>query len=212
MKKKSAPKKKTTPLKTSTKKKVPKKKASPKKPVKKPVTKKADSKVNTGNKRGRKPLYGSHVKPRLAEVTAWAQDGKTEVEMCDELGIDVSTFGKYKNQYIELIEAIKKGKIVAVATMKKSLFKSGTGYEYEETKVVKTEGEPGRVERTTKQVAPNPTSIIFYLTNRDSENWQHVRNIKHSGSETRTTFDFSGMTDDELNKENEKYGHPAKSD
>jgi len=35
--------------------------------------------------------YDTHVKPKLLLVEAWARDGLTDVQICDNLGISVAS-------------------------------------------------------------------------------------------------------------------------
>lgn len=52
--------------------------------------------------------YESHVKPRLEEITEWRSRGWTHQQIADALHIDVAVLYKYKKQYNELNEALKK--------------------------------------------------------------------------------------------------------
>ena len=50
--------------------------------------------------------------------------------------------------------------------MENALFKSAVGYEYTEITKELTDSGMKVTKRVTKQVAPNPTSAIFWLKNR----------------------------------------------
>lgn len=81
---------------------------------------------------GRKSKYESHVESRLFEIEHWARDGLIEEEICKRLGVGVSTFNEYKLKYLELTEALKKGREISDYEVEDALFKKATGYEFEE--------------------------------------------------------------------------------
>ena len=67
-----------------------------------------------------KDKYGSHVKPYLGDITKWCGT-MTEKQMAEKLGIAYSSCCKYKNDHMELSEAIKKGRQNLVAELKSTL-------------------------------------------------------------------------------------------
>ena len=122
--------------------------------------------------------YETHVQPRLQSIQAWRRRGLSEQEISDNLGIARSSLQIYKAKHPKLIEALKSGKSDANAQVENALFKRAMGYEYEEVKHIATkkgkDGKEmvGRIERTTKQVAPDVTAQIFYLKNRAANRWR----------------------------------------
>lgn len=76
--------------------------------------------------------YGSHVQPRLYEISKWARDGCIDEEIAKRLGVALSTFYVYKQRYAEFSEALKKGKAIADYEVEDALFKRATGYAYED--------------------------------------------------------------------------------
>lgn len=105
---------------------------------------------------GRKSKYESHVKPRLFEIKMWTRNGLMEVEMCKRLGVAVSSFNLYKNQYKELSEALKESREIADFKVEESLYKQAL------------EG--------------NTTAMIFWLKNRRYKEWKDKQDIEHSGT------------------------------
>lgn len=104
-------------------------------------------KASKGSNRGRKNKYHSHVQPYLEDITQMCRDGLMEVEISKRLGVAVSSFNVYKNQFPELSDALKSGKQHADFRVEDALFKRATGYEYEEESwitVEKSEGEQYR--------------------------------------------------------------------
>ena len=124
---------------------------------------------------GRKSKYESHVKPFLAQISEWILDYDEAVIAKEKLGIGVSTFENYKNQYPELREALKNGRLNLVSELKMSLRKKARGYYYEETKEV-IKDEAGLITRTTekykKYAHPDTGAIHLLLKNLDPE-WRN---------------------------------------
>lgn len=145
---------------------------------------------------GRKNKYESHVKPYLAEIEEMCKT-MTEKQIADRLGVSyTSSWSRYKIDYPELREAIKKGRQNLVGDLRSSLIKKAKGYEYTETKVV-TEAvklptelyevlleagfsdkdiEQAQIVRTEvyrKQAAPDVAALNLALKNYDSKNWSN---------------------------------------
>ena len=162
-------------------------------------------------KLGNRSKWESHVKPRLATIRAWKMHGLTHEEIAKNLGVGISNFYGYQQRHKELREALRTGKEDSVAQVENALMKRAIGYEYEEVKQV-TELPPGatkeadvpptlrvtRIERTRKQMAPDVTAQIFFLTNRHSEKWRHKSWLEGPGAtpppEQHFHFDLSGMS------------------
>lgn len=121
----------------------------------------------------------------LLRLKGWATDGLNDEEIADKMGIHVSTLYEWKNKYNEINEALKDGKEIPDRKVENALFKRACGYEYEEI----TEEWDATVEkmivtkRVTKQVPPDPTSIIFYLKNRKPDEWRDKRQTELTGAD-----------------------------
>ncbi|SFM35489.1 hypothetical protein [Salibacterium qingdaonense] len=144
---------------------------------------------------GRKNKYQTHVEPYLKEIEHWCRDGATEEEIRVRLGVGSSSFARYKNEYWELRETLKRGKQEADYEVEDALFKRATGYQYEEV----TYEMGHETKRVVKHYAPDPTSAIFWLKNRQPEKWKDKQDIEHSGG-LNNQVDLSGLTVEELRK------------
>lgn len=150
---------------------------------------------------GRKSKYDDYVKPYLDKITKWCKKGITEEQICKLLGIGVDSLNKYKKQYSELIDAIKKGWQNANEQVEGALFKRATGYKYIEEKVIaykvktkvinvsKKNNEKEivkeyiqRIERTTKHIAADVTAMIYWLWNR-TKRWNQKQDVIPKGNE-----------------------------
>ena len=87
-------------------------------------------------KTGRPSKYETHVKPRFAEIKEWLKAGATDKEIALNLDINAKVLCKYKNQFNELNELFKNGRISAVQDIKAALYKRATGFHYTERKKV----------------------------------------------------------------------------
>lgn len=160
---------------------------------------------------GRPSKYDSHVKPKLLLIQAWARDGLTDADICNNLDVGKDAFIEYKKLYPELVDALKTSKEEADIIVENSLYKRATGYEYEEVTQEPlynlATGEPLLNEDGTpkiavtkivrKQVAPDTTAQIFWLKNRKKVEWRDKQDIEHSGT-TTSNVNLSGLSLEEL--------------
>lgn len=139
-------------------------------------------------KEGRKTKYTPELVTRICGLLE--KDTYTVSELCESVGIDESTFYRWKNDKNEFCEAIKKAEErrlgFFVVEAKRSLLKKIQGYEVKETQIVSIpgvdeKGNPKQIikEKKTikKHIQPDTTAIIFALTNLDPEHWKNRQNI-----------------------------------
>ena len=109
--------------------------------------------------------------------------GATDAEIADFFGVDVRTIYRWKNTHDEFCQALKAGKEQADARVERALFHRAVGYEQEEVKIFMPAGatEPVYAPYTAK-IAPDTTAAIFWLKNRQPEQWRDVTRTEHSGS------------------------------
>lgn len=123
------------------------------------------------------------TKEGLTLIEGWARDGLIDEQIAANIGITTTTLYDWKKKYSDFSDALKKGKETSDYEVENALFKSATGYEYEERKEVQ-EVVDGvmrkRVEITRKQVPPNATSAIFWLRNRKPDKWRNKEGIEIS--------------------------------
>lgn len=119
-----------------------------------------------------------------AEAARLCLLGATDAELAEHFGVAESTFYKWKTEFPEFSEAIKRAKTPADAEVAAALFERATGAEWIEqqaikVKEVKYEGgkrvsEIERVEvvDVTRRAPPDTTSMIFWLKNRRKIEWR----------------------------------------
>ncbi|API89038.1 transposase [Marinilactibacillus sp. 15R] len=108
----------------------------------------------------------------LLKIEGWARDGLTDEQIAHNIGIQRPTLYDWKKKHSDISDALKRGKEVVDRQVENALFKSATGYEYEEVTKELTDVGMRVTKIVTKQVSPNPTSAIFWLKNRKPAEWR----------------------------------------
>lgn len=142
-------------------------------------------------KRGRKNKYETDVKARFSEIAEWLENGATERQVAQNLGIAYSTFNKYKTEKTELLQLIKKSRQSVVTKLRGALIKRALGFDYQESKTVTEkidlpedlkaflaaqgyeipEAKLVKTELMTKRALPDVAALNLALKNYDSNNW-----------------------------------------
>jgi len=131
-----------------------------------------------GVKRGRKNKYETHVGPRLEEIGWWCRDGLIEEEMFKRLGVSERSWYEYKNKYPQLSQVLKNGKAQADYRVEDSLYKRAVGIKNAtETTEEYKDGVLVAKKIVKKNIAPDPTSMIFWLKNRQPAKWRDKQEI-----------------------------------
>jgi hypothetical protein len=98
--------------------------------------------------------------------------GFIDTDIADFFAVDVATINRWKLKYPIFCESLKKGKRHSDSKVVDSLYKRALGYEFVETK--EESGDSGKKTTiTTRQMAGDTTAQIFWLKNRDPENWRN---------------------------------------
>lgn len=129
---------------------------------------------------GRKSKYESHIKPKFEQIDEWLNDGASEKQCAENLGISYATWNNYKNQYAEFCDLCTKPRTKLVEKLRSALVKRAIGFQYEEKKQYITQevdpqtkqpiGKPVmRTEIYTKQALPDTTAIFGALNLYDEE-------------------------------------------
>ena len=146
-----------------------------------------------------KSKYETHVKDKLILVEAWARNGLTDEQIAKNLGISKDTFYKYKKEYTDFSDSLKRGKEVVDIEVENALLKRALGYKYDEVTKERNE-DTGELEITkvvTKEVQPDTTAQIFWLKNRKPGEWRDRKEIDHSGNINNP---YEGLTTEQLIK------------
>ena len=119
--------------------------------------------------------------------------GATDANLADFFGVVESTINNWKIANPEFLESLKAGKMLADAVVAESLYHRATGYSHQEEKVFNNGGEIVTYE-SVKHYAPDPTSAIFWLKNRQPDKWREKQ--EHT---VTLSDDFEGLLNDASN-------------
>lgn len=114
----------------------------------------------------------------LILLQGWARDGLNDEQIAHNMGIAVSTYYKWKKDFSEFSEALKKGKQVVDFEVENATFKNACGHMVQEiTKERRFNKATGEYEIVItkiqdRYIPPNPTAEIFWLKNRKPEVWR----------------------------------------
>lgn len=129
-----------------------------------------------------KAQYEEWLQPdNIALLKAWARDGLTYEQIAKNIGISRKTLNQWIKKYVPIGNALKKNKELADIEVENSLYKRANGYKSKEvTKELVKDPKTGKlklavVKEVIKEVPPDPTSMIFYLKNRQPEKWRQKR-------------------------------------
>lgn len=118
--------------------------------------------------------------------------GADDKKLADFFEVTEKTVNNWKKSHPSFLQSLKDGKENADAAIASSLYHRALGYSHEEEKVFNNQGEIV-THKTTKHYAPDPTSAIFWLKNRQPDKWRDKQHVEHSG-------EIGKMTDEELDR------------
>lgn len=108
----------------------------------------------------------------LTLLEGWARDGLTDEQIAHNMNINTSTLYNYKKQYLEISEALKKGKEIVDYEVENSLLKKALGY----TKTLKKQKVTNLGDivdyKEEVYISPDTTAMIFWLKNRKPDKWR----------------------------------------
>lgn len=129
--------------------------------------------------------------------------GATDKELAEFFSVSEQTLNKWKKDYPEFLESLKKGKNIADANVASKLYNRAIGYDFEEKhfeiKQVGKEKPPQFVEskRIKKHIPADITAAIFWLKNRQPDKW---RDKKEVDANVNLSDELESMTDEQLQK------------
>lgn len=124
---------------------------------------------------GRKGKYETHVQPKLQYISKWICT-MTEGQIAKKLGINQSTFQRYKNEHKELAQALIEGTDNLKIELKDTLKKKAQGFTYEETKTtrrIENGKVVGVIQETYKKYAQPDTGAIHLLLKNIDPDWHN---------------------------------------
>ena len=131
--------------------------------------------------RGRPSKFTSEVQRQLELM---ARRGWTDIQMCELIGIDESTLARWKQSKPDFFKSLKDWKDEADHSVERALYERACGYDCPDTKAQWVSDEKGghwEYANLRKFYPPDPTSMIFWLKNRQPERWRDKQELEHSG-------------------------------
>lgn len=104
--------------------------------------------------------------------------GYTDADIADFFKVTETTINNWKIAHPEFFESLKQGKVFADAKVADSLYNRALGYSHTDTKFATWEGKITDSIEYTKHYAPDPTSAIFWLKNRQPKQWRDKQEIQ----------------------------------
>ena len=104
-------------------------------------------------KPGRKRKLASLTEEDYKQISAWAGDGLNESQIATLLNVNISTITREKKRNEQFAHAIKKGRYKAVQLVANKVFENA--------------------------MDGKETSAIFFLKNRDPENWADRQEVNY---------------------------------
>lgn len=152
------------------------------------VEKQKEELLRLRRKDGEKMAKGKYeewlTEENLLRIEAWARDGLSDEQISKNMGIATSTLYNWKNEHLEILEALKKGKDIADIQIENALFKKAQGYNakirkaFKVKEVIYKDGkrlkETERIEYAEDEVhiPADTTAQIFWLKNRKPDVWR----------------------------------------
>ncbi len=111
---------------------------------------------------------------QLDKLSKVYEAGYTDKQLCDFLGINKQTLHNYKKEYPEFFDSLKRGKAIADGKVEVALFQRAVGYSHPDVHILRD----GTIIPIIKHYPPDPTSMIFWLKNRQSDKWRDKQEVE----------------------------------
>lgn len=126
-------------------------------------------------KAGRKGKYETHIKPFFDKIDKMLNDGASEKQVAECLGVSYPAWNKYKQEYPELRELCNKPRTKLIEDLRSALIKKALGMKVERKKIYSKKDEDGKevkyTEITIDELPPDVAAINLALKNYDRDNW-----------------------------------------
>ena len=125
-------------------------------------------------KMGRPTAFNKRMANR---VLALAAEGLTSAQIAEEIGVPVRTFNNWLTNHKDFHEAVNASKAIADELIVAALFQRAMGYSHPAVKILSTK-EGIEVVPYTEHYPPDPTSMIFWLKNRQPKKWRDAQRLE----------------------------------
>ena len=143
-------------------------------------------------KRGRKSEYRIEYADQALKLCLL---GATDKELSEFFSVSEQTLIKWKKDYPEFLESLKKGKNIADANVASRLYNRAIGYNCKATKFATSNGKITDSKEFIEHYPPDTTAAIFWLKNRQPEKW---RDKKEVDANVNLGDELESLTDEQL--------------
>lgn len=126
---------------------------------------------------GRPSKFNVSIQKKIKKL---ALRGFTDIEIAEIVDIKEQTLTNWKKRYPGFFASLKDWKNAADYDIERSLYERAKGYSHPEDKIFCNNGDIV-VQPTIKHYPPDPTSMIFWLKNRQPEKWRDKQEIDLTG-------------------------------
>lgn len=126
-------------------------------------------------KTGRPPKYRPEYCRQAKELCLL---GAIDKDLATFFQVSDKTVSTWKILYPAFLQALKEGKGEADGRVRRSLFQRATGYSHPDVHISNFKGKITQT-AITKRYPPETLACIFWLKNRDPDQWRDQTNVKH---------------------------------
>ena len=135
----------------------------------------------------------SITKVDMEHLQMLAKAGWDDVHMAQFCKVTPRTFDNWKKQNPDFFRSLKSWKLEADEKVERSLYERACGYSCPEEKIFQFEGGVVRAQ-TVRHYPPDPVSCIFWLKNRQPEQWREKQEVKTT-SDITVTVNVAALED-----------------
>ena len=134
--------------------------------------------MQTKRKVGRPSKYDPSILPQVQEL---AQNGLTDVEMAEQLGVPLRSYQSWRYRYPEFRRCADLQFEGATGRVVRALFQRAVGFWMDEQQIKVINGVVRRIE-VRRYYPPDVGAIEWWLKHRDPKNWPDTQRVEHAGN------------------------------
>ena len=130
----------------------------------------------------------SKFTPEMARQALFlATKGCTDADLSEFFEVSERTLNTWKKTHPEFLQSLKEGKAIADSAVMRALFGRAIGYSHPDSHVSNFQGKV-TVTPIVKRYPPETVACIFWLKNRDPQNWKDKHTVDVKGYALDTFF------------------------
>ena len=116
-------------------------------------------------------------------IEGWARDGLTDAQIAANMGITAACLYNYQAKFVEIFDALKRGKAPVDIEVENALLKRAKGgFKVTEERIEKWKDAEGNEREHSviirREVPPDTTALIYWLKNRLPDKWRDKREVQ----------------------------------